>query len=149
MRRRDDRGSTTLEFVIAAPVLIMFILFIVGLGRMSLASQRVDAAAYEAARAASLQRAEGAATADGRAAADRVLSDRGMSCSSVDVSVDVSSYQPGGEVRASVTCVTRLADVAMAGFPGSKTFRADAVVPIEQYRAKSSGFTNSDVAAAN
>lgn len=133
--RGDERGSSTLELVIAAPVLLIFILFIVGLGRMALASQQVDAAAHEAARAASLQRAEGASVADGEAAARRALNQRGLSCASMSVTVDVSSYAPSGQVRAAVTCVARLTDVAMAGFPGSKTYRADAVVPIEQYRA--------------
>lgn len=133
--RRNESGSAALEMVIMAPVMIMFLLFIVGLGRMSQARQEVNSAAYEAARAASLQRNTGASAADGREAALRTLGDRGMSCTSLNVGVDVSSYRPDGRVTATVTCVASLGDLALSGLPGSKTFRATAVVPIEQYRS--------------
>jgi hypothetical protein len=35
-----------------------------------------------------------------------------------------------------VSCKTQLSDVALAGFPGSKTFTATSTVPIETYRSK-------------
>lgn len=130
-----ERGSASIELVLITPVLIMFLLLVVGLGRLALAKQEVTAAAHDAARAASLERDTTAAAGKGRAAAERALSDRGMSCASLSVGVDTSSYRSGGQVRAEVVCVAALGDLALSGLPGSKTYRAQAVVPIEQYKA--------------
>lgn len=130
-----ERGSASIELVLITPVLIMFLLLVVGLGRLALASQEVTAAANDAARAASLERNVGAAAGKGRAAAEQALADRGMSCASLSVDVDTSGYRAGGQVRAEVVCVADLGDLALSGLPGSKTYRADAVVPIEQYKA--------------
>lgn len=130
-----ERGSASIELVLITPVLIMFLLLVVGLGRLALAKQEVTAAAHDAARAASLERDTGAAAGKGRAAAERALSDRGMSCTSLSVDVDTSGYRSGGQVRAEVICVAQLGDLALSGLPGSKTYRAQAVVPIEQYKA--------------
>lgn len=131
-----EAGSASVEVVIVTPVLIMFLLLVVGLGRMALASQEVTAAAYEAARAASLERVAGAASGQGRAAAERTLADRGMSCASLSVGVDVSGYRSGGQVTANVVCTADLGDLALSGLPGSKTYTATATVPIEQYKAE-------------
>lgn len=133
--RRDDRGATSVELVIVAPLLIMFLLLVVGLGRMALARQEVTAAAYEAARAASLERVIQEAADQGRAAARRTLADRGMSCAQLLVHIDTSNYRPGGQVRADVTCVSDLGDLLVSGLPGSKTYHTSAVVPIEKFRA--------------
>lgn len=130
-----DRGSVSLELVIIASLMLAFICFIVGLGRVSLAKQDVTAAAYDAARTASLTRT-GSPTAAGHHAAEQSLGDRGMSCASLTVSVNVSSYTPGGHVTTTVTCTARLSDLAVSGLPGSKTYTATAVVPIEQYRVR-------------
>jgi Flp pilus assembly protein TadG len=135
MSTRREGGSAALEMTILAPVLIMFLLLVVGLGRMALASQDVTAAAHDAARAASLERVVGASAGEGRAAAERALGDRGMACASLSVTVDVSGYQPGGQVTADVACTAELGDLALSGLPGTKTYRASATVPIEQYRA--------------
>ena len=130
-----ERGSASVELALIAPVLIMLLLLVAGLGRLALAKQEVTAAAHDAARAASLERDIGAAAGQGRAAAERALADRGMSCASLSVDVDTSGYRSGGQVRAEVVCVADLGDLAHAGLPGSKTYRAQAVVPIEQYKA--------------
>ena len=135
-QRRNETGTSSLEVVIVAPLLLVFIMLIIGLGRLTLASQDVTASAHEAARAASLTRSGGAATSAGQDAARDALGERGMACASVDVSVDVSGFEPGGQVRATVTCTARLSDLTLSGLPGRKTYRAEAVVPIEQYRAE-------------
>ena len=53
-RARHDRGSMSVEAVLLAPVLVMFVLFVVHLGRLGAAQTRLIAAADHAARAASL-----------------------------------------------------------------------------------------------
>ena len=132
---RGDGGSVAVELVLVAPVLLVAMLLVVGLGRMALSRQLVEGAAADAARAASLERNTDLSTAVGQEAAERSLADRGVSCAQVDVSVDVSAYEPGGSVTATVTCTADLADVMLSGLPGSRTFSATAVVPIETYRA--------------
>jgi hypothetical protein len=133
--RHDDRGVTAVEFVLITPVLIVAMLFTVGLGRMAHARHEVEAAAADAARAASLERNLARAEGEGESMAWQALGKRGLSCVDLRVDVDVSSYEPSGVVRAEVICNARLSDVALAGFPGSKTFRATATVPIETYRS--------------
>lgn len=135
-RKQDERGVLSLELAIVAPILIALMLLMVGLGRMALARQEVNAAAYEAARTASLERVVPVASSQGRQAAERTLAERGLSCSRLSVDVDTSGYQSGGQVTANVVCVAKLSDLAMAGLPGSKTYRATATVPIEQFRAE-------------
>lgn len=141
---RRERGASSLELVIVAPLLIMFLLLVVGLGRMALARQQVNAAAYDAARAASLERVVPAAAGQGQEAARRALDQRGMSCTSLSVDVDTGDYRSNGQVTAKVTCVAKLSDLALSGLPGSRTYTATATVPIEQWRAVSREFTNSE-----
>lgn len=133
-RRRDERGTASLDLAIVAPLFIIFVLMVVGLARMALASAVVDQAAAEAARAASLHRSGGAEAA-GTQAANASLASRGWSCANLKVQVNTSQYQPGGAVSAVVQCEAKLTDVAMAGFPGSKVYTGRAVAPIEQYRS--------------
>lgn len=133
--RGDDRGVTAVEFVLITPVLIIALLFTVGLARIAHARQQVESAAADAARAASLERNTAVAAQRGQEMARQSIGGRGLSCSQLDVAIDVSSYEPGGVVRADVTCRASLTDVAVAGFPGTRTLRASATVPIEKFRS--------------
>lgn len=135
-RRRGARGVAAMEFVLITPVLITILLFVVGLGRMAHASQQVEAVASSAARAASLERNTDLSRAAALQAAEDELGEQGVSCTNLQVSTDLSSYQPGGQVTVTVNCTTDLSDVAMAGFPGSKVYTATSVVPIETWRAE-------------
>lgn len=133
-RRRDERGVSAIELTLIAPVLMVVLLFVVGLGRMAHARQQIESVAADSARAASLERNTAQSARAAEAAAARSLGDTGVSCSRLTVQVDLSSYQPGGRVAVTVSCTTRLSDVALAGFPGSRVFAARSVVPIETYR---------------
>src|SRR5207244_10220271 len=85
-RRRGagrDRGSASIELSIVAPaVLAVFATLIIG-GRVNLAKQAIEAAAFDAARTASLAR--DAATAQNRATtpARSTLAEQGPHCTSV------------------------------------------------------------------
>jgi hypothetical protein len=58
----------------------------------------------------------------------------------VQVDVDTSGFRvPVGlpaQVRATVTCVVALGDLALPGFPGSRTVTATAVSPVDTYRER-------------
>ena len=124
----------SLELVVLTPSLIACILTIAAGARYVDASGQTSSAAYAAARAASLTSNQLAAVSAGRDAAARSLGDRGRACSRLTVTVEAGEFRPGGEVRATVTCVADLADVTGFGLPGSKAFMSTAVVPIEEHR---------------
>ena len=135
IRRWDERGVSAVEFVLITPVLIVALLLTVGLGRMAHTRQQVESLAADAARAASLERNTAVSAERGKHMAELSAGRHGLSCTPLDVQVDVSSYEPGGVVTAEVICHVKLGDVAMAGLPGSRTFTATSVVPIENYRS--------------
>ena len=144
MRRRGqgrgDRGAVTLEFVVVAPVLLALLGLLVLAGRVAIASNSVEASADEAARSASISRTAAGARSAGEGGARRSLARQDLKCSSVQVDVDTGGFAvPVGvpaQVRATVTCVVRLADLALPGFPGSRTVTATAVSPLDTYRER-------------
>lgn len=134
-RRRGERGTAAIELTLMAPVLMVILLFVVGLGRMAHARQQIESVAADSARAASLERNTAMSAQAAKTAAETSLGDAGVSCTDLKVDVDLSSYQPGGRVTVTVSCQTKLSDVTMAGFPGSRTFTATSSVPIENFRS--------------
>lgn len=135
-RRCDERGSAPVELTLLAPVLLVILLVVVGLGRMAHARQQVESVSADSARAASLERNTAASRGVAQAAARSSLDRAGLSCVSMDVDVDVSNYRPGGTVRVTVSCTSQMSDVAMAGFPGNRQFTSTSIVPIEIWRAQ-------------
>uniref|UniRef100_UPI003137A175 TadE/TadG family type IV pilus assembly protein n=1 Tax=Nocardioides psychrotolerans TaxID=1005945 RepID=UPI003137A175 len=67
-RRRDERGSVAIEAAIGVPAFGLFVAMIILGGRVEIAKQSVDAAAYEAARAASIERTQSEAITSGKSA---------------------------------------------------------------------------------
>ena len=90
-RQRGERGTAAIELVLVAPVLIVIMLFVVGLGRMAHARQQIDAVAADSARAASLERNTAQSANAARVAAEASLGDAGVSCTELDVHVDLDS----------------------------------------------------------
>jgi Flp pilus assembly protein TadG len=140
MSRRGDRGGVTLEFVVLAPVLLALIGLLIMAGRVAIAANSVEAAADEAARSASISRTAAGARSAAQDGARRTLAAQDLRCSSVQVDVDTSGFGvPVGlpaQVRATVTCVVALGDLALPGFPGSRTVTATAVSPVDTYRER-------------
>jgi Flp pilus assembly protein TadG len=141
VRTRADRGSVSLEFVVLAPALLAFVALLVVAGRVAIASNSVEQAADEAARSASISRTVAGARAAATEGARRALAEQDLTCSVISVDVDAGGFAvPVGrpaQVRATVTCVVPLADLAVPGFPGSRTVTATAVSPLDTYRGRS------------
>jgi len=144
---RDD-GSTTVELVVLAPVVLALLLFTVGLGRIEDAQGKVDGAARDAARAASMASDATAAATTARQAAAADLTGADLDCRDLTVEVDTTGFTAGGDVAVHVGCTADLADVALSGLPGSKTLTARSVAPIETYRSIALGFSNTDASFA-
>src|SRR6478735_4575667 len=93
-----DRGSMTTEFVVLAPIMIVVVLLVVGLGRYAHGKQLVEQAAAAAARAASLTSTTAQARTRAGQAATGSLSDAGVSCTGITADIDTGSFRPGGVV---------------------------------------------------
>lgn len=141
-RSGRDRGSTTLEFVIVAPAVLLILAAAIYAGRVMIAGQTVEHAASAAARTASIARTGPAAQASATAAAQDSLTEQGLRCSSTSVSVDTGGFaRPPGTaatVTATVTCVVNASDLAAPGIPGSHTVTATATSPLDTYRDRTS-----------
>ena len=132
---RDERGAMAIEVVVMTPVLVGAIMLIAAGAEYVDARGQVNHAAYAAARAASLTTNQERAVAAGRAAAETAMRQRGRACSQLDVGIDAGDFNPGGTVRATVTCTADLSELAGFGLPGSRTFTYTAAVPLEQHRS--------------
>lgn len=135
-----DRGSVTLELVVLAPGLLLFIGLVVFAGRTSLANQSIAQAANEAARIASIARTQPEADRTAGEAARSTLVQQDLQCLTTSVSVDTTGFgQPVGTaatITATVSCVVRLSDLAVPGLPGSRTVTATATSPLDVYRER-------------
>ncbi|GAA1990459.1 TadE/TadG family type IV pilus assembly protein [Catenulispora subtropica] len=134
----------TAQTVFAVPLLIVVLLFVVLCGRLVETRLRVDSAAQDAARAASLARTSQDAQTAGRKAAAEQLGHGGSSCARYTVSVDTSNFRPGGGVRVSVSCAASMEGLVGLGVPGTVSVNGHAVSPIDPYRGSALGFANSE-----
>ena len=139
-RARQERGSATIEAVILAPAFLLFIGLIIGAGRVAMAHQSVEAAAAEAARSASVARTAEQARAEATAGADHALTNQGVRCASLTVTVDTSGFSvPVGtpaKVTATISCVVSLAELSVPGIPGTVLVVASVGSPLDKYRGR-------------
>jgi Flp pilus assembly protein TadG len=129
-----ERGSLTLELAVIAPALVALLLFIAGAASIQNARGDLDDAVWEAARAASLTRSEPDADAVAHQAVDQRLSGEKWRCADQAVTVDLTRFNPGGNVAVDITCSLRLSD-AFAIFPGQMRLHSRATEPLEPFRA--------------
>lgn len=139
-RRRCSRGSGTLQLVIIGPVLLLFTLMTVAAGRLAIAQQTIEAAAFDAARAASIARTPQEASSAARSTALRALSTPQLECVGKQVGVDTAGFRlPVGtpaSVQATLRCDVDLAEIALPGLPGRWTLTATASSPLDTYRER-------------
>ncbi|MEW2386007.1 TadE family protein [Micromonospora sp. NPDC047707] len=136
-----ERGSASIEMAVVAPaILALFTTAVIG-GRVNLARQALEAAAYDAARTASLARTSGEASAQALAAANTTLNAQGLSCTSLNVTVSTAGFDvPVGQpatVTARLACTATFSDVALPGMPGSVRISASFTSPLDTYRGRS------------
>ena len=133
-RRRAERGSISTELVVLVPVLVLFLLIAVALGRYESVRQQVIGAARAAADAAAVVSSPSQAQAAAYLAAGSVVTAR-WACAGLVVSTDVSRFVPGGVVRVDVTCRIDLSDLVVPGLPGATSVSSVQVATIDPYRA--------------
>ncbi|GGW77539.1 TadE family protein [Streptomyces galilaeus] len=139
-RPRCDEGSAAIEAAIILPLLIMFLCLAIAGGRIVTSGAKIDAAAEDAAREASLHRTASSAQSAAQAAAAESLGDQGITCASTRVSVNTGGLSvPVGQVgtvTATVTCTVPLSDLLLPGVPGARTLTSTATSVVDQYRQR-------------
>ncbi|WP_432190015.1 TadE family protein [Streptomyces sp. Tue6028] len=139
-RCRSDEGSVAIEAAIILPALIMFLCLAIAGGRIVTSEAKIDAAAEDAAREASIHRTAAAAQAAARAAAADSLDDQGIACASTSVHVDAGgvSVTVGhvATVTVTVTCTVLLSDLLLPGAPGARTLTSTSTSVVDLYRQR-------------
>jgi len=129
-RRRDSAGSMAVEMVLLTPVLLMFTLLVVAGGRYVGVRGDIEAAARDAARAASLERDLGAAT-EAAADAATVSLDRSTECGTPRIGGD---FTAGGLVTVRLDCSVPYDGLGLIGLGGSVGVSASGSAPLDTYR---------------
>jgi len=138
---KGDRGSMAVEFVVAAPALVLLLLLVSAGGQWLNLTGKVGSATRDAVRAASLARTFADAQANAQAAAQADLA--GV-CSGGAPSTTVQLFQDGApvgagnfavaqDVEVTVSCVASLAAFHVIGFPVSQTFGDTAAAPLDPF----------------
>jgi Flp pilus assembly protein TadG len=130
----DSGAFAALELAILLPFVIVMLLLVVAFGRVERGRELVDQAAASAARAASLATSPGEAQAAAIEAATQTLTNGGLSCAGMQVTVDTGSFHPGGDVTAHLSCSADLAGLTLSGVPGHVHLSSSATSPLELYR---------------
>lgn len=135
-----DEGSVAIEAAIVLPPLIMFLCLAIAGGRLVMSGAKIDAAAEDAAREASIHRTAAAAQDAAHAAALESLDDQGIKCASASVSVNTGGLNvPVGQVgtvTVTVNCTVNLSDLLLPGVPGARTLTSTATSVVDQYRQR-------------
>lgn len=128
--RTDERGSMAVEVVLLTPVLMAFIMFVIMCGRYVSVRGDVDAAARDAARAASLEMSH----AEAEAAARRVVADSldsETTCTSVSLD---GGWGAGQTAVVHLKCSVSYDGLGLIGVPGGASVNAESAVPLDPYR---------------
>ncbi|MFJ5914233.1 TadE/TadG family type IV pilus assembly protein [Streptomyces ardesiacus] len=125
-----DRGLSTIEVVILAPVMILFILVLVGFGQLVEGRGALDGAARDAARAGSIQKDHGTAMAEARKAARADLAD--VCSGPVSVVQKSAGFEPDTLFTVEVSCEVR--GLSMIGLDIPTILSASFSSPLDPYR---------------
>ncbi|GGL64358.1 septum determining protein [Streptomyces anthocyanicus] len=126
----DDRGLSTIEVVILAPVMILFILVLVAFGQLVDGRGALDGAARDAARAGSIQKDHGTAMAEAKKAAEANLAD--VCSGPVSVVQKSAGFEPDTLFTVEVSCEVRGLDAIGLNIP--TTLSATFSSPLDPYR---------------
>ncbi|WP_449341010.1 TadE/TadG family type IV pilus assembly protein [Streptomyces canarius] len=139
-RLRSDEGSAAIEAAVILPSLIMFLCLAIAGGRIVTSGAKIDSAAEDAAREASIHRTAAAAQGAAQSAAAESLNDQGITCALTSVRVNTGGLSvPVGQVgtvTVTVTCTVNLSDLLLPGMPGAKTLTSTATSVVDQYRQR-------------
>lgn len=125
-----DRGLSTIEVVILAPVMILFILVLVAFGQLVDGRGALDGAARDAARAGSIQKDHATAISEAKKAADADLAE--VCSGPVSVVQTSAGFEPDTIFTVEVSCQVR--GLAMLGLDIPTTLKASFSSPLDPFR---------------
>jgi len=133
---QSDTGSATAELALAAPLLMLLLVFVaVVIHRGVDAQLRLNDAAHQAARAATTARTAPAAANEATTTATNALSSAGITCSALTVDSNTADLRPGGNVSVTLTCEVDFKAALLLGVPWQKQVSATAVEPVDVWRS--------------
>ncbi|HYX62447.1 MAG TPA: TadE/TadG family type IV pilus assembly protein [Streptosporangiaceae bacterium] len=143
-RRTNDRGSMAVEFVVAAPALVLLLLLVAAGGQWLNLTGKVGSATRDAVRSASLARTFADAQDNAQAAAQTDLAGvcsgggQGTPATKVQLFTNGVRVGPGDfavaqDIEVTVSCVANLAAFHVIGFPVSQTFGDTAAAPLDPF----------------
>jgi Flp pilus assembly protein TadG len=138
--REGERGSAAVEITLVAPVLVLFVMVVIFGGRLALARQAVQAAAFDAARAASLARTQPEARTDAAKIAAATLANQRLPCATTQVQVNTAGFnKPVGTpatVEVRVFCSVPTADLGLPWIAAAVTVEESAVSALDSFRER-------------
>lgn len=136
---RSERGSAAVEIALLAPLLGTLVLIVIFGGRLALARQTVQAAAADAARAASIARTARGAERSATEIAHGTLANQGVHCATTAIDVDTRGFStPVGTaatVTVRITCGVATADLSLP-LPGTVEVSATSSSELDVFRGR-------------
>ncbi|WP_422737746.1 TadE/TadG family type IV pilus assembly protein [Micromonospora sp. WMMD729] len=154
MNRTAERGSVSIEVAVLAPAFIALMVLAGVAGRSAVAAEAVDAAAHDAARAASISRTAADGQEQARKAAQEQLDWHGLNCDgtptlrfSGSVGGDITGFDKAyssalgqaATVTVTVECRVSFRDLRLNAIPGMPTenrVEASFTSPLDRYRSR-------------
>jgi hypothetical protein len=130
-----SRGSLTVELIVLAPVVYVFVVTALALGRFELAREQVVSAGRAGAQASSVVASPADAQSAAVGAVDPIVDNQSHTCAQLSVVADTSQFVPGGSVRVVVTCQIDFTDLLVPGFPGHAVVHEAVTAPIDPFRS--------------
>jgi Flp pilus assembly protein TadG len=125
----------TVEAVLISPLLVMLLVFVaVVVHRGVDARLRLDDAAHQAARAATLQRTGPAAVTAAQHTAGAALAHAGVACRDVITTLS-GSLDPAATVTVRVRCTVDLGQALLLAVPGGKVLESTASEVVDAHRS--------------
>ncbi|HXX91815.1 MAG TPA: TadE/TadG family type IV pilus assembly protein [Acidimicrobiales bacterium] len=129
----------TVELVVLAPVIVLFGMTSLALGRYELVRERAIDAAHAGAEAAAVAWSPDSGVLGVREAVNESLLPFSRSCRDPAVATDADSLADdgagvGGVVHVRVTCTVPLSEFGIPGMPGSVTVDVTQSAPVDPYR---------------
>ncbi|MCX4387399.1 pilus assembly protein [Micromonospora peucetia] len=164
--RTAERGSVSIEVAVLAPAFIALIVLAGVAGRTAVAAEAIDAAAHDAARAASISRDARTARVQARDAALRQLDWRGLDCAGTPrvtfsgavrgapTSFDRAFRSPAGRdasVTVRISCTVSYRDLHLSvlpGMPADRQVSASFTSPLDRYRSRALGAGTAEAGSA-
>ncbi|MEU1398266.1 TadE/TadG family type IV pilus assembly protein [Micromonospora zamorensis] len=157
MNRNAERGSVSIEVAVLAPAFIALMVLAGVVGRTALAAEAIDAAAHDAARAASISRSASTAKSAAVDAARQQLDWYGLACTNElaptfsgtvggeTTTFDVAFKSAVGQnatVTVEIICEVSFKDISLDILPGmtsGKQIKSKFTSPLDRYRGRALG----------